>query len=77
LAVFVGLVPMESAFAGFANSAVMTVAAVLILTKGLTAAGAVLLAAIGVLPVQIAFVAASLFMVVVAFATLLIVFFWM
>lgn len=41
LAAFVGLVPMESAFAGFANPAVMTVAAVLILTKGLTAAGVV------------------------------------
>lgn len=41
LASFVGLVPIENAFEGFSNPAVITVAAVLVVSKGLTNAGVV------------------------------------
>lgn len=41
LAVIFGLVPAKEAFSGFANSAVITVAAVLIISRGLTTSGAI------------------------------------
>ena len=41
IAVVVGLVPMEEAFVGFGHNAVVTVALVLILSRGLTLSGAV------------------------------------
>ncbi len=41
IACFVGLVPMENAFEGFSSPAVITVAAVLIVSKGLSNAGVV------------------------------------
>ena len=39
--VLVGLVPAEEAFSGFSNSAVITVAAVLVISRGLQNAGVV------------------------------------
>ena len=41
IAVIIGVVPSESAFSGFANSAVITVAAVLIISKGLAVSGVI------------------------------------
>ncbi|SCZ80915.1 SLC13 family permease [Acidaminobacter hydrogenoformans] len=41
IASFVGLVPIDNAFEGFSNPAVITVAAVLVVSKGLTNAGVV------------------------------------
>ena len=41
IAVMIGVVPAKTAFSGFANSAVITVAAVLIISRGLTNSGAI------------------------------------
>ena len=41
IAVLIGVVPAKEAFLGFANSAVITVAAVLIISRGLTNSGAI------------------------------------
>lgn len=51
-AVLTGIVPADQAFNGFANPAVITVAAVLILSKGLQASGAIERIADRVVPVE-------------------------
>ncbi len=49
-AVFLGIVPMANAFEGFGHPAVVTVAAVLIISRGLTNSGAIDVAAAYVVP---------------------------